>query len=127
MTIILKNILAIYQRELQSYFASPLPYVIAAVFWLLGGFFLVAILLGPQGILAQAAMADQAVQMGMPPSPPFDVAYEFNKADVGLLGSLSMFVLPMLSMGLYADEWPWMRPRRPRGRGCFCCRTWAWC
>ncbi|MGB5971936.1 MAG: ABC transporter permease, partial [Nodosilinea sp.] len=82
----------------------PLPYIIAAVFWLLGGFFLVAILLGPQGILAQAAMADQAVQMGMPTPPPFDVAYEFNKTYVGLLGSLSMFVLPMLSMGLYADE-----------------------
>ncbi|TVQ05451.1 MAG: ABC transporter permease [Leptolyngbya sp. DLM2.Bin27] len=104
MSLLLKNILAIYQRELQSYFASPLPYIIAAVFWLLGGFFLVALLLGPQGILAQAAMADQAVQMGLPPAPPFDVAYEFNKAYVGLLGSLSLFVLPMLSMGLYADE-----------------------
>jgi ABC-2 type transport system permease protein len=104
MSMTFKNILAIYRRELQSYFASPLSYIIAAVFWLLGGFFLVAILLGPQGIIAQAAMADQAAQMGMPPPPPFDVAYEFNKAYVGLLGSLSMFVLPMLSMGLYTDE-----------------------
>jgi ABC-2 type transport system permease protein len=101
--IVLKNILAIYQRELQSYFASPLAYVIAGVFWLLGGFFLVAILLGPEGIIAQAAMADQAMQMGFAP-PNVDVAYEFNKAYVGLLGSLSMFILPMLSMGLYADE-----------------------
>ena len=48
-------------------------------------------------------MADQAQQMGFPP-PNVDVAYEFNKAYVGLLGSLSMFILPMLSMGLYADE-----------------------
>jgi ABC-2 type transport system permease protein len=102
--LIFKNILAIYQRELQSYFTSPLAYVIAAVFWLLGGFFLVAILLGPQGLIAMAAQADQATQMGMAPPPPFDVAYEFNKAYVGLLGSLSMFVLPMLSMGLYTDE-----------------------
>ena len=103
MGIVLKNILAIYQRELQSYFASPLAYVIAGVFWLLGGFFLVAILLGPEGIIAQAAMADQAQQMGFAP-PNVDIAYEFNKAYVGLLGSLSMFVLPMLSMGLYTDE-----------------------
>ncbi|MGF1571228.1 MAG: ABC transporter permease [Nodosilinea sp.] len=100
----LRNILAIYRRELQSYFASPLAYIIAGVFWLLGGFFLVALLLGPQGIIAQAAIADQAQQAGLPTPPPFDVAYEFNKAYVGLLGSLSMFVLPMLSMGLYADE-----------------------
>lgn len=101
---IAKSILAVLRRELQSYLSSPLSYLIAAVFWLLGGFFLVMILLGPQGIIAQAAMADQAVQMGLPPSPPVDVAYEFNKAYLGLLGSLSMFILPMLSMGLYADE-----------------------
>ncbi|HEY9878290.1 MAG TPA: ABC transporter permease [Leptolyngbyaceae cyanobacterium] len=104
MGIILANILAIYRRELQSYFASPLAYIIAGVFWLLGGFFLAAILLGPDGILAQVAAADQAKQMGMAAPTSFDVAYEFLKAYVGLLGSLSMFVLPMLSMGLYADE-----------------------
>ncbi|HEY9737426.1 MAG TPA: ABC transporter permease [Trichocoleus sp.] len=103
MGIILANILAIYRRELQSYFGSPLAYIIAGVFWLLGGFFLAAILLGPEGIIAQIAAADQAQQIGAT-TPPFDVAYEFLKAYVGLLGSLSMFVLPMLSMGLYADE-----------------------
>jgi ABC-2 type transport system permease protein len=104
MGIVFANILAIYQRELRSYFGSPLAYIIAGVFWLLGGFFLAAILLGPQGIIAQVAAADQAQQLGVGGQPPFDVAYEFLKAYVGLLGSLSMFVLPMLSMGLYADE-----------------------
>lgn len=104
MGIIFANILAIYRRELQSYFASPLAYIIAGVFWLLGGFFLSAILLGPEGIIAQIAAADQAQQSGMGTPPSLDVAYEFLKAYVGLLGSLSMFVLPMLSMGLYADE-----------------------
>lgn len=33
MNLIAKNILAIYQRELQNYFTSPLTYIIAAVFW----------------------------------------------------------------------------------------------
>lgn len=98
------NILAIYRRELQSYFGSPLAYIIAGVFWLLGGFFLVAILLGPEGIIAQVAAADQAQQFGGGGTPAFDVAYEFLKAYVGLLGSLALFVLPMLSMGLYAEE-----------------------
>lgn len=101
---ILANVLAIYRRELQGYFAAPLAYIIAGVFWLLGGFFLVAILLGPQGIIAQVAAADQARQAGLGAPPAFDVGYEFIKAYVGLLGSLAMFVLPMLSMGLYADE-----------------------
>ncbi|ASC69346.1 hypothetical protein XM38_002730 [Halomicronema hongdechloris C2206] len=31
--------------------------------------------------------------------PAIDVVYEFLKAYLGLLGSLSLFVLPILSMG----------------------------
>ena len=36
---VIGNALAIYRRELQSYLASPLAYIIAGIFWLLGGFF----------------------------------------------------------------------------------------
>ena len=100
---VISNLLAIYRRELQSYFASPLAYVIAAVFWLLGGFFLVVILFSPQGLIAQVAERDQVQQMAFSP-PPLDVAYDFLQAYLGVLGSLSMFVLPILSMGLYAEE-----------------------
>ncbi|NEQ32232.1 MAG: ABC transporter permease subunit [Leptolyngbya sp. SIO4C5] len=99
MKIVAGNILAIYQRELQSYFASPLSYIVAAVFWIIGGFFLSIILLSPQGIIAQVAAADQMGQQA-----PVDVPYEFLKIYLGLLGSLSMFILPILSMGLYAEE-----------------------
>lgn len=100
MKILLSNLLAIYRRELQSYFTSPFAYVIAAVFWLLGGFFLAAILLSPDGLIAQVSDADRlgaGAQL-------FDVPYEFLKIYLNLLGSLSMFVLPMLSMGLYSEE-----------------------
>ncbi|MEL7331814.1 MAG: ABC transporter permease, partial [Cyanobacteria bacterium J06560_2] len=55
MTIFLNNLLAIYRRELQSYFSSPFAYVIAVVFWLIGGLFLVTLLLSPQGIIAQVS------------------------------------------------------------------------
>jgi ABC-2 type transport system permease protein len=98
--VVFSNVMAIYRRELQSYFASPLAYGIATVFWLLAGFLLVLIVFGPQGLLAQSAIADQS---GMP-TPPVDLAYEFVRFYLGLLGSLSMFVLPMLSMGLYTEE-----------------------
>ncbi|XGB42546.1 MAG: ABC transporter permease [Nodosilinea sp. LVE1205-7] len=101
MTMIYRTILAIFRRELQSYLASPLSYLVAGFFWLLGGVFLVTMLLGSEGIIAQVAQADQVAPMGM---PPLDVAYEFIKAYVGLLGSLSLFILPILSMGLYAEE-----------------------
>ncbi|MFM8006877.1 MAG: ABC transporter permease, partial [Dolichospermum sp.] len=35
MGIVIANIIAIYRRELQSYFVSPLAYGIASVFWFL--------------------------------------------------------------------------------------------
>ncbi len=102
--IVLANILAIYRRELQSYFVSPLSYVIAGIFWLLAGFFFVAILLGPQGIIQQAATADLQGQQAGIPMPPVDVPYQFLQLYLGVLSSLSLFVLPILSMGLYAEE-----------------------
>lgn len=100
MLTILSNILAIYRRELQSYFASPLAYAIAGVFWLLTGYFFVAILLGPDGLIQQVALRDQ---YGIT-EPPIDLPYEFLQVFLRLMGSMSLFVLPMLSMGLYAEE-----------------------
>jgi ABC-2 type transport system permease protein len=98
------NIIAIYRRELHSYFVSPLAYLVAGVFWLIAGFFFVALLLGPTGLITQAAAADaQGQQMGVP-IPAFDVAYQFLQMYLGVLGSLALFILPILSMGLYAEE-----------------------
>lgn len=98
--IIISNILAIFRKELQSYFASPLAYVVAGIYWLLSGFFFVAILLSPEGLIQQVAARDQ---MGVP-TPPVDVAYEFLRFFLSVMGSLALFVLPILSMGLYAEE-----------------------
>ncbi|NET37464.1 MAG: ABC transporter permease subunit [Cyanothece sp. SIO1E1] len=100
MRTIFGNIIAIYRKELQSYFASSLAYVIAGVFWLLGGFFLVTILLGPDGLIAQVAAIDQLGVAGQ----PVDLPYEFLKIYLNILSSLSLFILPILSMGLYAEE-----------------------
>ncbi|MBM0743395.1 ABC transporter permease [Phormidium sp. CLA17] len=104
MQIVFANITAIYRRELQSYFVSPLAYLIAGVFWLLAGFFFVALLLGPQGIIQQAAQADLVGQQAGIPVPPVDVPYQLLQFFLEVLGSLSLFILPMLSMGLYAEE-----------------------
>lgn len=95
--IVFSNIIAIFRKELQSYFTSPLAYIVAAVFWLLSGFFFVSILFN---IIQQVAASEQ---LGLP-SPPIDVAYEFLKIFLGVMGSLVLFILPILSMGLYAEE-----------------------
>ena len=100
MKTLLNNLLAIYRRELQSYFNSPFAYVISVVFWLIGGLFLVLVLFSPDGPVAQVSAIDQ---LGVLPQS-VDLPYEVLKIYLNFLGSLSMFILPMLSMGLYAEE-----------------------
>lgn len=103
MLIAISNIVAIYRKELQGYFASPLAYVVAGVFWLLSGYFFVAILLGQDGLIQQAAFSDvQGQPSGETQS--FDVPYVFLQIFLGVMGTLALFVLPILSMGLYSEE-----------------------
>lgn len=112
MRIFVGNVGAIYRRELQSYLVSPLAYAIAGVFWLLTGLLFWLILLGPTGAIAQAAQIDscnaqcreQYAQMGIFVPTSMDVPYEFLQIFLQVLSSLSLFILPILSMGLYAEE-----------------------
>ncbi|MCL6435703.1 MAG: ABC transporter permease [Leptolyngbyaceae cyanobacterium HOT.MB2.61] len=104
MRVIIANILAIYQRELRSYFASPLAYVVAGIFWLLAGIFYTALLLGPDGVIQRAALIDlQSQQLGVP-APPVDAPTILLRFFLEALGFISIFILPVLSMGLYAEE-----------------------
>lgn len=104
MGIVIANVIAIYRRELQSYFVSPLAYGIAGIFWFISGLFLVMILIGPQGIIPTVATYDvQGQQLGIP-LPPIDVPYEFIRAFLNGISWLLFFILPILSMGLYAEE-----------------------
>lgn len=97
---IISNAIAIAQRELQSYFASPLAYLIAAVFWLISGWFFVEILIGDRGIMQQVIMSERmGIDLGS-----IDVAIEFLNSFLAILSSLSLFIVPILSMGLYAEE-----------------------
>jgi ABC-2 type transport system permease protein len=96
MKVLWGNIIAIYRKELQSYFVSPLAYVIAGVFWLLSGIFFLTIL---QGVTAEVSFRDQ---MGL--TEPVDVPFEVLSNFLGWLAILSLFLLPILSMGLYAEE-----------------------
>lgn len=100
MLVTLSNIVAIYRKELQGYFASPLAYAIAAIFWLITGYFLIAILFGEGGLLYQAG---ERARLGIT-EPPIDLPYEFLQVFLRIMGSMSLFILPMLSMGLYAEE-----------------------
>lgn len=102
MRIVVGNIMAIYRRELQGYFASPLAYAIAGAFWFLSGLFFILIL---QGALMQASMLDmQRQQLGANAVPPFDVPSIVLQQFLGAMGFIILIILPMLTMGLYAEE-----------------------
>jgi ABC-2 type transport system permease protein len=99
--VLISNLLAIYRKELQGYFASPFAYVIAAVFWFLAGLFFVFIL---QSVQQQVTSFDlQGKQMGGP-MQSVDVPYLVMQNFLAVLGSLCQVILPILSMGLYAEE-----------------------
>lgn len=101
MRVVLSNILAIYRKELQAYFLSPLAYTVAGIFWLLAGIFFVSIL---YELVQQVATQElQAQQYGVP-LPAVDLPYQLLQFFLTTLGSMVLFVLPILSMGLYAEE-----------------------
>ena len=104
MKVMLGNIIAIYRKELQNYFVSPVAYAIAGFFWLIAGVFFTAILLGQEGVIRQAALMDIQVQQTGVVMPPVDVPYQFLQFFLGFMGQLSLYILPILSMGLYAEE-----------------------
>lgn len=98
----LGNWFAIYKRELQSYFKAPLAYIIAGVFWLIAGIFFVMIM---SSVLGQSAGLDFQQQQGGGGEPiNFDAPYVLLQQFLGTLASLVLVLMPMLSMGLYAEE-----------------------
>jgi ABC-2 type transport system permease protein len=100
MKVILANIIAIYRRELQSYFVSPFAYIVAGVFWLLAGLILFILLLAPNvGFIARVALVDQ-----LGSTDPIDLPMAFLQSYLGVFGSITFFFLPILSMGLYSEE-----------------------
>jgi ABC-2 type transport system permease protein len=92
----MNNILAIAHKELKAYFASPIGYIVVAVFALLMGFFFSAIL---------EIYVQQSVQMAQ-----FGGAPQMNVNDqvirpLMLNGSVMvLFVLPMITMRTYSEE-----------------------
>ena len=92
----MNNILAIAQKEIRAYFASPIAYVVIGLFSLLFGVFYYAILdwFVKQGMQAAMGMGPQAMNVNQMMIRPL-----FQNATVLLL-----FVLPMITMRTYAEE-----------------------
>jgi len=92
----MRNILAIAQKELRAYFASPIAYIVIGFFALLYGIFFVAIL----NYFVSASM--QAGLMGGAQS--MNVNQQLVRPLLQNVAVVVLFMLPMVTMRTYAEE-----------------------
>src|ERR1700722_18685916 len=96
----MQSFYAVYRKEMGHYFVSPVAYVVVGIFLFVSAFFFNLYLVGTMEQAMQAQM--QGAQFGT--SPSIDVAGEVLRAFLGFLALIFLFLLPMLTMGLYAEE-----------------------
>jgi len=90
------NILAIAQKELKSYFASPIAYVTIGFFALLYGYFYV---------VGLAFFVRQSMQMGqLGGGQPVNINQMMIRNVVQNVTILVLFLMPMVTMRTYAEE-----------------------
>jgi ABC-2 type transport system permease protein len=91
------NILAVAHKELKSYFASPIAYVLLGVFAVLYGWFFAAILL----FFERQSM--QMGAMGMGPQS-VNINQQLIRPVLMNVSVIMLFVLPLITMRSYAEE-----------------------
>jgi ABC-2 type transport system permease protein len=92
----MRNIVAIARKELRSYFASPIAYVVIGMFTFIFGYFYIAIL----NYFVQMSMQMGASGMG----GPVNVNQQMIRLLLQNAAVVILFVLPMVTMRTYAEE-----------------------
>jgi ABC-2 type transport system permease protein len=93
----MRNILAIGQKELKSYFSSPIAYIVLGFWALLYGYFFIAIL---------QFFVRQSMQMGQFSQGPqaMNVNQQLIRPLVQNVTILVLFLMPMVTMRTYSEE-----------------------
>jgi ABC-2 type transport system permease protein len=94
----MRNILAIANKELRSYFAGPIAYIAIGLWALLYGYFFVAIL---QFFVRQSM---QMGQMGMGGPQSMNVNQQLIRPLLQNVTIMILFVMPMVTMRTYSEE-----------------------
>jgi ABC-2 type transport system permease protein len=94
----MSNVLAIANKELRSYFASPIAYVVIGLFALLYGYFFVTLL------AYFIRMSMQAGQFGMQGPQSMNVNQQVIRGVMQNVTILVLFLMPMVTMRSYAEE-----------------------
>src|ERR1700694_3068788 len=94
----MNNILAIANKELRSYFASPIGYIVLGFFALLYGWFYVTML----SYFVRQSM--QVAQFGRGPEGAMNVNQVMLRPLLQNVTILLLFLMPMVTMRSYAEE-----------------------
>jgi ABC-2 type transport system permease protein len=93
----MSNILAIAHKEIRSYFASPIAYIVIGFFALVYGYLYVVML----QYFVRASM--QGGRMGMG-APSMNINQDMLRPVVQNLTVVMLFLLPMITMRTYSEE-----------------------
>ena len=96
----MKNVWAMYRKEMGHYFVSPIAYVFIGLFLILSAYFFNFFL---TAVIQQSLSAEmEGLRYGM--TQNIDVPSEVMRAFFGLLSTLVLFITPILTMGVYSEE-----------------------
>ena len=91
----MSNILAIAQKELKSYFASPIAYIVLGLFAFVYGYF--------YAVMFQYFM-QMSMRGAMGGAPPMNVNQDMLRPIVQNMLVVLLFVMPMITMRTYSEE-----------------------
>src|SRR5258708_6892609 len=92
----MRNVITIYQKEIKSYFSSPIAYGLMGFFGLLSGYFF---------YLYVAIFVERGLQSQMTGRPqPMDMMEWVVRPILMNVSVIGLFLIPMISMRLFAEE-----------------------
>ena len=91
----MRNVWVICRKELRSYFASPIAYAVMALF---------ALIFGLVFFIATRDFVNMTFRSQMGGAPPMNVNEFIIRPLLGFAGTVSLFLIPMISMRLFAEE-----------------------
>jgi ABC-2 type transport system permease protein len=96
----MKGLYAVYRKEMSHYFVSPVAYIIVGVFLVLSAYFFNRLLV----FMIQQSIENSLQAGDLGGDSAFDVPSLVMRNYFGILSTLLLFLTPMLTMGVYAEE-----------------------